>query len=143
MEKIIRVGIGSFAVKDGKILYGLRKSKHGEGKYSPPGGHLEYGETIEECAVRELYEETGLIAQEKNVIVYGTLNEIYPNNEKHYINISTFITEFTGELKNMEPDKLEKWEWLSWEEIIKLGDKNFLPVQNFIEKYPDFDPTKI
>jgi len=143
MEKIIRVWIWSFAVKDWKILYGLRKSKHWEWKYSPTGWHLEYWETIEECAVRELYEETWLIAQEKNVIVYGTLNEIYPNNEKHYINISTFITEFTWELKNMEPDKLEKWEWLSWEEIIKLWDKNFLPVQNFIEKYPDFDPTKI
>jgi hypothetical protein len=36
--------------------------------------------------------------------------------------------------------KLEKWEWLSWEEIKNLGDKNFFPMQNFIKNNPNFDP---
>jgi len=142
MDKIIRVWIWSLAIKDGKILYGLRKSKHWIGTYSPPWGHLEYWETIEQCAVRELYEESWLIAESSDVIVLCTLNEIYPNNEKHYINITTLIPKFSWEVVNKEPDKLEKWEWLSWDEIKKLWSNNFLPIQEFIKKYPDFDPHK-
>lgn len=141
MEKIIRVWIWSLVVKDGKMLYGLRKSEHWNWAYSPAGGHLDYGETIEECSARELFEETGLIADIKNIEIFCTLNEIYPNNEKHYINIITIIRDFSGEVKNKEPHKLEKWEWLTWKEIKNLWNRNFLPMQNLINKYPDFDPT--
>jgi 8-oxo-dGTP diphosphatase len=143
MENVIKVGIWTYAIKDGKILYWLRKSKHWVWTCSPAWGHLEYWETIEECAVRELYEESWLIAKTEDVIIYCTLNEIYPNNKKHYICINTFIKKFTWTLENKEPEKLEKWEWLSWDEIKNLWDKNFLPVQNFIKKYPDFDPSNI
>lgn len=143
MENIIRVWIWSLAVKDWKVLYWLRKSKHWQWSYSPPWGHLEYGETIEDCAVRELYEESWLVAKPEDVIVYCTLNEIYPNNEKHYVNITTFITNFTWIPQVKEPEKLESWDWMSWEEIKKLWDKNFLPVQEFIKKYPNFDPSQI
>ena len=143
MGKIIKVWIGVLLINsEGKILYGKRKSKHGENTYGPPGWHLEYGETIEFCAIRELREETSLIAEENDVHIYGILNEIYPNNEKHYINIITFIRNFSGEVKNLEPEKLEEWKWLSWEEIKNLWKQNFLPMRNFIKKYPDFDPLK-
>lgn len=143
MDNIIRVWIWSLAIKDGKILYWLRKSKHWNWTYSPPGGHLEYGETIEDCAIRELYEESWLIAKPADVIVFCTLNEIYLNNEKHYINITTLITKFTWSVENKEPEKLEKWEWMSWDDIKALWNKNFLPIQELIKKYPDFDPSKI
>jgi len=36
---------------------------------------------------------------------------------KHYISMRFILKNFGGELKNMEPHKLEKWEWMSWEEI--------------------------
>lgn len=143
MDNIIRVWIWSLAIKDGKILYWLRKSKHWNWTYSPPGGHLEYGETIEDCAIRELYEESWLIAKPADVIVFCTLNEIYPNNQKHYINITTLITRFSWSVENKEPEKLEKWEWMSWDDIKALWNKNFLPIQELIKKYPDFDPSKI
>jgi 8-oxo-dGTP diphosphatase len=143
MDEIIRVWIWCLTIKDWKVLYGLRKSKHGQWTYSPPWGHLEYGETIEDCAVRELFEESWLIAKSQDVIVYCTLNEIYSNNEKHYVNIITLIKVFSWEVINKEPEKLERWDWLSWKDIKNLWDRNFLPMQNLIEKYPDFDPTKI
>jgi 8-oxo-dGTP diphosphatase len=54
-----QVGVGVIIVRDGKILLGLRRS-HGAGTWALPGGHLEWGETVESCARREVKEETGL-----------------------------------------------------------------------------------
>lgn len=144
MEKIIKVGVWILVVNnDGKILYGLRKSKHWNNTYSTPWGKLEYGETIEECAMRELYEETWLKCNVADIEILSTVNEIYPHNEKHYISITTFTKIFTWELQNKEPDKIEEWLWLTWDEIKNLWDKNLLSMQNHIKKYPHFNPEKI
>lgn len=62
-NKHVRVGIGVL-VKDpnchGNIWAGIRKGSHGEGSLALPGGHLEMMESWEECARREVLEETGL-----------------------------------------------------------------------------------
>lgn len=47
-------------VRDGKILFIRRNKFPFEGLLSLPGGKIEYGETLEEAAVRELEEETGI-----------------------------------------------------------------------------------
>ena len=55
-----RVGVGVIIVKAGKVLIGERKGSHGAGQYALPGGKLEWKETWEECARREVLEETGI-----------------------------------------------------------------------------------
>ncbi|MDP0561380.1 MAG: 8-oxo-dGTP diphosphatase [Candidatus Endonucleobacter sp. (ex Gigantidas childressi)] len=47
----------TFIVKDGQILLIRKKRGLGAGKISGPGGKLELGETLLECAVREVQEE--------------------------------------------------------------------------------------
>jgi len=46
-----------YLFQDNKVLLIMKKRGFGEGKYNGPGGKVKDGETIEECAVRELQEE--------------------------------------------------------------------------------------
>ncbi|MDJ0270424.1 MAG: NUDIX domain-containing protein [Aigarchaeota archaeon] len=51
--------VGAFIIRrDGKML--LVKSPKWGGRYSIPGGHVEYGETIAKAVAREAYEEVSL-----------------------------------------------------------------------------------
>src|SRR5258708_30691144 len=54
------VGVGVLIVRDRQVLLGKRRHAHDEGDWSPPGGHLDFGETPEECAVRGAHDENGL-----------------------------------------------------------------------------------
>ncbi|GFR16470.1 7,8-dihydro-8-oxoguanine triphosphatase [Trichonephila clavata] len=49
--------------QNGKILLGLKKRGFGIGKWNGFGGKIEKGETILECAKRELLEEAGMVAE--------------------------------------------------------------------------------
>ena len=76
MKKYPRVGVGVMVVKNHKILLGLRNSDpekadselHGEGTWSMPGGKVDWHQTIEESAKRELEEETSLKANKLKLI---------------------------------------------------------------------------
>jgi len=110
-----KVGIGILVLHQGKVLLGKRKNAHGDGTWATPGGHLEFGETVEKCIKRELLEETGLIAED---IIPGPWKEvIFSNEEKHYLNIYGFVTKFSGTLKNTEPEKNESWQWFPIENL--------------------------
>ncbi|MEI8364867.1 MAG: NUDIX hydrolase [Parachlamydiaceae bacterium] len=109
-----KVGIGVAVIKDNKVLLGKRKGAHGSGDWAFPGGHLELGETPEACAYRELIEETGLKAIQ---IVPGSwTNDIFDDN-KHYITLFMFVTEFSGIPEVLEPLKCENWEWFEWDNL--------------------------
>jgi 8-oxo-dGTP diphosphatase len=64
MSKTPSVGVGivitETITKGERVLLLRRKYVHGAGSWSTPGGHLEFGESPEECAIREAKEETGV-----------------------------------------------------------------------------------
>lgn len=68
-----------------------------------PGGVMEYGESLEETAARELYEETGLLAGELQFIqiLSGTEEcHTYPNGDQIYGVTAVYLTRHvTGILK--------------------------------------------
>jgi 8-oxo-dGTP diphosphatase len=129
MENRPKVGIGVIIIKDSKILLGKRKNAHGEGSWCYPGGHLEYGESWEECSRREVWEEVGI--QIKN-LRFGTItNDIFESEHKHYITISMISDYESGEVKLMEPDKCDKWEWFEWD---NLPSPLFLPTINQLKE---------
>ncbi len=129
MKKIPRVGVGLFVIKKGKVLIGKRKSAHGTGTWAPPGGHLEFGEKPEECARREVREETG--SEVEIVDFLGITNDVFPEG-KHYITLWYLAKWKSKEARVLEPDKCEIWKWVSFEELKNLNPL-FLPVKNFLK----------
>jgi ADP-ribose pyrophosphatase YjhB (NUDIX family) len=67
--------------------HGCRKGSQGSGSYALPGGHLEYLEDLEACAVRETLEETGLAVV--NPRLEWVENCIFgePENLQHYVTL--------------------------------------------------------
>ncbi len=60
--------------KDIKVLLIQRKNEPYKGKWAIPGGFMKIDETTEECAKRELFEETNLEA--KNIIRFGVFDAV-------------------------------------------------------------------
>ena len=54
-----------YALRDGKVLLMHRRKQPNLGQWTAPGGKVELDESPAECAVRELREETGLVAISK------------------------------------------------------------------------------
>jgi 8-oxo-dGTP diphosphatase len=121
------IGVGVILIKNSRVLLGKRKGAHGAGSWSCPGGHLEFGESVEECASRELAEETGLTAL--SLCSGPWVN--YIDEDEHFVTLFVFVNEFAGELILLEPDKCEGWEWFEWN---ALPSPLFLPVASLIKK---------
>ena len=131
MEQITqrpKVGVGVAVIKEGKVLLGKRMGAHGAGHWSFAGGHLEFGETVQQCACRELFEETGLKAL--SVQLGPWVNDVIEGN-KHYVTLFVFVEQFEGEPQLLEPDKCAGWEWFEWNQ---LPTPLFAPVRSLIEK---------
>jgi len=62
------VGVGGAVVRGGQLLMVRRASRHGRGNWQLPGGFIEPDETIEQAVVREMQEETGVVAEVEGVL---------------------------------------------------------------------------
>ena len=111
-EPTTRVGVGVLIFRGGRVLLGLRRGSHGEGTWAPPGGHLEFGETPEACARREVLEETGLALGELSRGPYTV--DAFPEAGRHYVTLFVIAESAQGEPRAMEPEKTAAWEWHAW-----------------------------
>ena len=133
MEKIVRVGVGVYIFnKNDQLLLGLRQGSHDSGTWCPPGGHLEFGESNEQAAIREVKEETGLIISTDDIYFENITNDFYPDINKHYITLHLFCKKYKGEPKVMEPEKCVAWKWF---DLNDLPQNLMLPVKNFLKAY--------
>lgn len=130
MEKKERpkVGVGVIVIRDGRLLVGKRKGSHGAGEWALPGGHLEYGESVEACAERELFEETNLKAL--SIRIAGWSNDVIEEN-KHYITFFTCADRFVGEPRLCESHKCEGWKWYPLNE---LPSPLFRPLKSLLDQ---------
>lgn len=125
-EKHPQIGTGVVVFnKKGQILMGKRTYK--PLGYSLPGGHLEFGETLEQCAIREVKEEVGIDIKQIEIITFG--ENLFLEKDYHSISIFIFSTIKEGEIvKNMEPHKCDGWSWFNIEELPKQLSFNYEPI---------------
>ncbi len=129
----IDVGVGVFIVRAGKILLGERAGSHGADTWGLPGGHLEFGESPADCAIREVLEETGLKINDIEPVAFT--NDIFEKEGKHYVTLFVLAKQCDGEPCIMEPDKCNGWSWFDWNalpqplfaSLVNLKQQGFVP----------------
>ena len=141
--------------KDGKTLMLHRTKKENdihEGKWVGVGGKIEKGEAPEECAVREVFEETGLKAEELKLRGLLTFPDF--NNSEDWYGYLYVVEKFSGEiiespegdLKWVEDSKLfelDMWEgdelFMRWMLEDRMFSAKFVYDEN--EKMKDYSVT--
>ena len=108
-----KTGIAVMIMKDDKVLLGKRKGAHGTGDYAFPGGKLEMRESFENCAKREVMEETGI--EIHNIRFLRLLN--FKFYDKHFVDVGLLADGKSGEPTVMEPEKCEGWGWYDLENL--------------------------
>lgn len=126
------VGMGVLVMRNGQVLLGKRRGSHGAGFYAAPGGHIEYGESFEAAARREVREETGLEITELRLLAVGNYLFTRDDGERHYIDVDFVCEAPAGEAQLCEPEKCEGW---GWYELDALPTPLFLVTQRMIESW--------
>jgi len=128
IEKIkVGVGVGVLINKRRRILLIKRWGSHGEGTWAPPGGHIDFGESVIDCAKREVKEEVDI--EIKNLKVIGFTEDIFKKDKKHYITIWVCSDWKSGEIKKSDRE-FSKIDWFSWQNLPK---PLFISLKNFIK----------
>ncbi len=107
-------GLGVIILKEDKVLLGKRRGNHGSSTWCFPGGHIEYFETLEQCALREVKEETDLCIALIDEYPIAATNNRFPEENRHTVTLFLRAKYIQGEPKIMEPDKCEQWGWFQW-----------------------------
>jgi 8-oxo-dGTP diphosphatase len=115
---IPNVGLALVVRNQGQVMMHVRRNSHDSNTWAFPGGHLELYEEPEEGALRELKEEAGEDISVFNVRKWTFTHDVFPGYQRHYITLFMIADYYSGQAKNMEPDKGGDWEWHPW---------NFLP----------------
>jgi 8-oxo-dGTP diphosphatase len=129
------VGIGVIILKGKEVLMQKRLGRHGQNTWSFPGGHLEYGESFEQAAERETWEECGLRIYDSR-FVYAT-NDIHKKEGRHHITVYMKVERFSGRPKAKEKGLSANWQWVRWGRWPK---PLFLPIANLLKS--GYNPFK-
>jgi len=119
---------------EGKVL--LATGEKFKGKWVLIGGHVDFGETIEQAVIRETKEETNLDVED---VKYITLIELIGSKDftmkKHFVcvNYSALAKNITKLKLN---DELTDYKWIDPKEALETSDLND-STRETIEKFLD------
>jgi 8-oxo-dGTP diphosphatase len=113
------IGLGVGAIihdGEGRILLlqragSLDVSRSTVGMWSNPGGEVDFGETVEEAAVREAREELGVEIEIERSI--GFFDQILPRAGLHWHLVAFLAHILRGEPRILEPEKFDDLRWFA------------------------------
>lgn len=146
-SRSIAAALFIFGCDDNGSLYVLA-AKRGvgaadfKGYWNCPCGYLDYNETIQECAIREAFEETGVNLKEHTPILYEVDDNITANHQNvtfiyHLLLKNKTIKNIQLSNKYNEPNETEQVKWISVNEIDNyswaFGHQKY--IKKLVEKY--------
>ncbi len=137
-EKKPGVGVGVMILKNNKVLLGKRNEDptkadsllHGEGTWTLPGGKLDFKEDIQDCAYREVFEETSIRINKDKLKIISVTNDIV--EDAHFVTIGFLCKDFAGEPKVKEPDEIVEWRWF---DLNNLPTPMFFPSGKILKEF--------
>jgi 8-oxo-dGTP pyrophosphatase MutT (NUDIX family) len=103
------VAVHIFLLRENHVLL-LRRVNTGyeDGNYSVVAGHLDGGESVTQAAIREAYEEVGVLLRPEHLTVASVMHRV-SNDER--IDFFLVATTWSGTITNREPDKCTELRW--------------------------------
>jgi 8-oxo-dGTP diphosphatase len=132
-----RVGAGVLLLDQrGRVLLTLRKAPPEAGYWSILGGKVDFLETVQDCAIREAYEESGVrIAIERLLCI---TDHLLPAENQHCVSPSYLARIVEGEAYNREPHKSEEVRWFGLDE---LPENLTMTAKNAIRAYRELSTS--
>lgn len=127
-------GATVYVIRDGKVVFGIRNIEPHIGKLDLPGGFLDYGETAEQAAVREVKEELGIDIELMHIL--GTYADTY--NGRPTINVVFIANYIDGQLAPSDDLNGGEPVWRAIDDLptrAEIGWDWYLPAQADLEKW--------
>jgi 8-oxo-dGTP diphosphatase len=115
-------------VLEASVLMAMRRVSEGALSWQFPAGEVEPGETVEEAAVRETREETGLDIE----VVQHLGERVHPKTGRHMVYLACQVK--SGEARVADTEELAEVQWTSHEQLPELVPYGlFEPVQKYLD----------
>tara|TARA_R110002049_G_scaffold13497_5_gene58320 strand:- start:120 stop:707 length:588 start_codon:yes stop_codon:yes gene_type:complete len=128
---IVVAGGGVVTNKDGKVLFIYRNDK-----WDLPKGKIDNGETIEECALREVEEETGVKGLKIENFLKTTYHIFKRNGKQKLKEVHWFAmkTSYKGELIGQLDEGIQKVKWKGPSKIAKALENSYANIKVLFEE---------
>lgn len=116
------VGVSVLITANRHLLLGRRiNTGTADGLLSTPGGRIEMDENMFDAAVRETWEETGIVLKQSDLLQVGFKEHF--RFDKHYFMFYFWATISRDRtIVTMEPNKCEEWKWIHFDTVMRLDD---------------------
>ncbi|WP_455355430.1 bifunctional class I SAM-dependent methyltransferase/NUDIX hydrolase [Streptomyces sp. SYSU K217416] len=140
------VGVGAILLSEQGILLG----RHHRGTLELPGGSVEAGETFEDAVIRELAEESGLVARRGHVELLGTLVDHVEGVLR--VTVGALVHAWQGQPATQPEESVGDWAWYPLDQLpdglfvcsaqILTSWRPGLPIDHPPAHFNAFAPTK-
>jgi 8-oxo-dGTP pyrophosphatase MutT (NUDIX family) len=129
MKEVACIGV----IDGDKILMGKRRDN---GKWTNPGGHLNPNEDPYDGAIRELKEETGIVADSLKFLDSRTITK--PNGEKLKVYAYLLKGKYKTSMKDDPDQEVHRWQYVP---MNKLPEPLHVPKDNVLFDALDIEKT--